>query len=194
MANWSDCRAGKRRAWRPSPAFLRRRLSEAVGFVLFLAALVLAVALASYDHEDPSWNHAVDAPIHNWIGPYGATIADVFCQSLGAAPLILPIVLFAWSFRLLLNRGVGALWLRLALLPPAIVLAATALALIPRPPRWLPRGEHGGTLGKFLPTSIAGVLHLTAPMIAMPAAALVGLPRPFILGLSRRAWLLVGEG
>src|SRR5258708_33817546 len=98
MANWSDSLAGRRRAWRPSPAFLRRRLSEAVGFVLFLAALVLAVPLASYDHEDPPWNPAVDAPIHNWIGPYGATIADAFCQSLGAAPPILPTPLFAWPF------------------------------------------------------------------------------------------------
>src|SRR5258707_12913976 len=194
MANWSDSLAGKRRAWRPSPAFLRRRLSEAVGFVLFLAALVLAVALASYDHEDPWWNHAVDAPIQNWIGPYGAPIADVFCQSLGAAPLILPIVLFAWSFRLLLNRGVGALWLRLALLPPAMVLAATALALIPGPPGWLPRGELGGTLGKFLLTSIAGVLHLTAPLIALPPAALVGIALLFILGLSRRDCRELGEG
>src|SRR5260370_41261658 len=154
MANWSDSLAGKRRSWRPSPDFLRRRLSEAVGFVLFLAALILAVALASYDHEDPSWKHAVDAPIHNWIGPYGATIADVFCQSLGAAPLILPLVLFAWSFRLLLNRGVGALWLRLALLPLAMVLAATARAPIPRPPGWLPRGELGGTVGQVLRTSV----------------------------------------
>src|SRR5260370_33611631 len=106
MANWSDSLAGKRRSWRPSPDFLRRRLSEAVRFVLFLAALVLAGALASYDPEDPSWNHAVDAPIHNWIGTYGAAIADVFCQSLRGAPLIPPIRALPWSFRPVVNRGV----------------------------------------------------------------------------------------
>ena len=112
--------------WPPAQSFLRRRLSEAVGLALFVAALLLTVLLASYDHEDPSWSHAVEAPVQNWIGPYGANLADVLCQTLGAAALILPFVLFAWSFRLLLNRGLTVLWLRLVLLPPSALLAARA--------------------------------------------------------------------
>jgi DNA segregation ATPase FtsK/SpoIIIE, S-DNA-T family len=193
MANWTDSLGDKRRRWPPAQSFFRR-LSEAAGIVLFLAALLLAVALASYDHDDPSWNHAVDAPINNWVGPYGANIADVLCQSLGAAPLILPLVLFAWSFRLLLNRGVGALWLRLALLPVAVVLAATALALIPAPQGWLLRGGLGGSLGRMLLAFIAGSFHLSAPIVAMAAAAVAGVALLYILGLSRRDWREIGQG
>jgi S-DNA-T family DNA segregation ATPase FtsK/SpoIIIE len=175
MANWTEGLDGKRRNWPPAQSFFRRRLSEAGGIALFLAALLLAVALVTYDHEDPSWNHAVDAPTHNWVGPYGATISDVLCQSLGAAPLILPVVLFAWSFQLLLYRGIPALWLRLALLPLSIVLAAGALALIPGPSGWLGRGDFGGSLGKMVLGFVAGTTHLAPPIVAMAAAALVGL-------------------
>ncbi|HEX3501418.1 MAG TPA: DNA translocase FtsK 4TM domain-containing protein [Stellaceae bacterium] len=199
MGNWTanlDAKTldGKRRAWPPTQSFFRRRLSEAGGSVLFLAALLLAVALVTYDHEDPSWNHAVDAPTHNWVGPYGATISDVLCQSLGAAPLVLPIVLFAWSFRLLLYRGIPALWLRLALLPLTTVAAAAALALIPGQSGWLARGEFGGTLGKMLLGFIADTTHLSLPIIAMAAAALVGLALLYILGLSWHDWREIGQG
>jgi DNA segregation ATPase FtsK/SpoIIIE, S-DNA-T family len=199
MANWTaELNAkdleGKRRSFPPAQSFFRRRLSELGGIALFLAALLLAVALVTYDHEDPSWNHAVDAPTHNWVGPYGANIADVLCQSLGAAPLILPIVLFAWSFQLLLYRGVQALWLRLALLPLAIVLAAAALALVPGPAGWLIHDELGGSLGKMLLGVIAGASHAAPPFIAMSAAALVGLALLFILGLSWRDWRQIGQG
>src|SRR5260221_2180160 len=180
---------GKRPGGPPAQSFFRRRLCEAAGIVLFFAALLLAVALVSYDRDDPSWNHAAlfaDAPTHNWVGPYGARIADVLCQSLGAAPLILPLVLFAWSFRLLLYRGVAALWLRLALLPLTIVLAAGALALVPGPAGWLARGDLGGMLGKTLLGLAADMTHLAPPSIAMAAASLVGLALLYILGLSWR--------
>jgi hypothetical protein len=54
MTNWSDSLAGSRLPWPPAQSFLRRFLSEAVGVVLFVAALLLTVLLASYDHDDPS--------------------------------------------------------------------------------------------------------------------------------------------
>jgi DNA segregation ATPase FtsK/SpoIIIE, S-DNA-T family len=195
MANWTDSLSGKRgRDWPSAPSFLRRRLSEAAGIALFFAALLLTIGLASYDHEDPSWNHAVDAPVHNWVGPYGANTADVLYQSFGVAPLILPIVLFAWAFRLLLNRGIGALWLRLALLPLATVLGAVALALIPIPAGWLAYGELGGSLGKVFLSFIATTAHVPAPFVAMAAAALGGVALLYILGLSRRDWQEIGQG
>jgi DNA segregation ATPase FtsK/SpoIIIE, S-DNA-T family len=194
MANWADSLEGKRRSWIPGQAFFRRRLFEATGLVLFLAALLLAIALASYDHEDPSWNHAIDAPTHNWVGPYGATVADVLCQTLGAAPLILPVVLFVWSFRLLLYRGIRRLWLRLALLPLVMVLAAAALAVIPAPSGWLARGELGGTLGRMLLAFTARVTPLAPPAIAMTAASLVGLALLYVFGLSWRDWREIGQG
>src|SRR5260221_364095 len=193
MTNWTDSLASK--PWPPMQSFVRRRLSETAGILLFLAALLLTVLLASYDHEDPSWSHAVDAPVQNWIGPYGASVADVLCQTLGGAALILPFVFFAWSFRLLLNRGLTMLWLRLVLLPPSALLAATALAIIPAPHWWgLARVGLGGWFGDRILGLLAGTAHLARPLVAMAAAALVGLSLLYILGLSRRDWRQIGQG
>src|SRR5471030_2743419 len=106
MASMTDSVAGKSRGWRRSlpqaRSFLRRRLSEALGVVLFFAALLLFLALMSYNPEDPSWNNAADAPTRNWVGPYGAHIAYVLFQVTGLAAMVLPLVLFSWSFRLLM--------------------------------------------------------------------------------------------
>jgi S-DNA-T family DNA segregation ATPase FtsK/SpoIIIE len=193
MTNWTDSLASK--PWPPMQSFVRRRLSEAAGILLFLTALLVTVLLASYDHEDPSWSHAVDAPVQNWVGPYGASVADVLCQTLGGAALILPFVFFAWSFRLLLNRGLTMLWLRLVLLPPSALLAATALAIIPAPHWWgLARVGLGGWFGDRILGLLAGTAHLARPLAAMAAAALVGLSLLYILGLSRRDWRQIGQG
>jgi S-DNA-T family DNA segregation ATPase FtsK/SpoIIIE len=195
MANWTDSLGGKHPFWQPMLSFLRRRLSEAVGIVLFFAALLLGVALATFDRTDPSWNTAVDAPTHNWIGPYGADVSDAFYQVTGAAAFILPIVLFAWSFRLLLNRGLPALWLRLLLLPPTLLLGATALAVIPMTPWWaVGRLGFGGWFGTTLLDAVGQLGLVPAPAIAMAAAALVGLLLLYILGLTRNDWRQIGEG
>src|SRR5260370_12402165 len=64
-----------------------RRLNELVGFLLFVAAILLFLALASYSPLDPSLNTA--APLggthqtHNWIGMVGALAADLLLQTMG---------------------------------------------------------------------------------------------------------------
>src|SRR5260221_567693 len=177
MTNWTDSLASK--PWPPMQSFVRRRLSEAAGILLFLAALLVTVLLASYDHEDPSWSHAVDAPVQNWIGPYGASVADVLCQTLGGAALILPFVFFAWSFRLLLNRGLTMLWLRLVLLPPSALLAATALAIIPAPHWWgLARVGLGGWFGDRILGLLAGTGPPAPPLAARSRRPQAGRRRP----------------
>ncbi|HZS84358.1 MAG TPA: DNA translocase FtsK 4TM domain-containing protein [Stellaceae bacterium] len=196
MAQWTDSLGGKAgRFWQPAQSFLRRRLSEAAGLVLFFAALLLGIALVTFDRADPSWNHAVDAPTRNWIGPYGAYLSDALLQTAGAAMLILPIVLFAWSFRLLLNRGLPNLWLRLLLLPLMLLLWATALAIIPVTP-WWPVGRLGlgGVLGAILLEAL-GQLRLVPPLAAaMGAAAIAGLLLLYVLGLTRSEWRQIGAG
>src|SRR5277367_5640899 len=147
MTNWTDGLNVASRGWQPAKSFLRRRISEVAGLILFFAALLLGVMLISYDRHDPSWSHAESTTVSNWIGPYGANLADVLYQTFGLAPLLLSLVLFAWSFRLLLNRGL-ALWGRLLLLPPMLLLAAVAIAALPVPGWWqLSRVGLGGWFG-----------------------------------------------
>src|SRR5579863_3711879 len=115
---------------------LWRRMSELFGVALLAAAVLLVLAMVSYDHGDPSWNHAVDAVQRNILGFAGASLADLLFQTLGAAAYLLPLVLLDWAVRLLLGRGLAWLWLRLVLVPPALILAAFALAIVPAPAGW----------------------------------------------------------
>jgi S-DNA-T family DNA segregation ATPase FtsK/SpoIIIE len=193
MASMSDSVAGKSRGWLPqAQSFLRRRLSEALGIVLFFAALLLFLTLVSYDHGDPSWNSAASAPTHNWVGPYGAHVADVLIQVSGLASMILPLILFAWSFRLLMNRGLSALWLRLLLIPVCLLLASTALAVLPG---WWPGSERGlgGFFGSTLMTFFIQMTHLPEPIVGMAAAASFGGLLFFVLALSRMEWRDIGQ-
>jgi S-DNA-T family DNA segregation ATPase FtsK/SpoIIIE len=180
---------------KPSPLVeaLKRRLTEGAGVLLVFASLLLAVALASFDHNDPSPNHAIDGPVTNIAGPMGAAVADLLLQAVGLAAALLPAVLLAWAFRMLLNRGVAQLTLRSALLLPLLVLGAMALQLIPAREHWPIHAGFGGVVGTM---GLKTLEHtgLPEPALAMAAAALAGLLLLYVLGLTLEDWALIGRG
>ena len=175
-------------------AALKRRLLEALGLVLLLVCLLWTLTLLTYDPRDPSLNTAVDATPHNFLGRDGAIFADVLRQSLGLAGFLIPILLLAWSLRLLLNRPLQRIWLRLALLPVILVLAALALSVLDLRAFSPPAGA-GGAIGWGLQRllSLSG-LGKVALQISMAAAALVGLLLLVTMGLSCRDWREIGGG
>src|SRR5260370_5550385 len=158
---------------KPSPRgeALKRRLTEGAGVLLVFASLLLAVALASFDHNDPSPNHAIDGPVTNIAGPIGAAVADLLLQAVGLAAALLPAVLLAWAFRLLLNRGVTQLTLRSAMLLPLLVLGAIALNLIPPGVHWPIPAGLGGIVG-LMGLDVLAHTGLPRPALAMAPAAL----------------------
>src|SRR5690606_6420132 len=109
-------------------AFLRRRLTECAGIALALAGAAAALALTSFHASDPSLNAATGGAARNWLGTAGAAGADLMLQTIGLAAWALPAVLVAWGWRVGTHRGLGRLWLRLALLPVTLLLATMALA------------------------------------------------------------------
>src|SRR5215813_2614201 len=111
-------------------AAIKQRLSEALGFALLLICMLLFLTLFTYDPRDGSLNTAVDAPPHNFLGHDGAVLADLLWQSLGFAAFLIPILLLAWSLRLLLNRPLQSIWLRAVLIPVILVLGALALSVL----------------------------------------------------------------
>ncbi|HEV3176721.1 MAG TPA: DNA translocase FtsK 4TM domain-containing protein [Stellaceae bacterium] len=180
---------------KPSPLMeaLRRRLTEGAGVLLVFASLLLAVTLASFDRNDPSPSHAIDGPVRNIAGPMGAVVADVLLQAVGLAAALLPAVLLAWAFRLLLNRGVTQLTLRSALLLPLLVLGAIALNLIPPGLHWPIPAGLGGIVG-LMGLDVLAHTGAPRPALAMAAAALAGLLLLYVLGLTLEDWALIGRG
>jgi S-DNA-T family DNA segregation ATPase FtsK/SpoIIIE len=184
------------RGWSEMATTLRRRAITATGFAILLMALLLLLTLLTYDPRDPSWDTAVVANPHNFLGRDGAIVADLLRQSVGLAAFVLPAVLCGWAFRLLLNRPLTALGRRIALLLPALVLSALALSAVDLGASAAPFNA-GGAIGWLARRALreSGFGSLTVP-VAMAAAALTGLLLLVMMGLSWRDWhdLAVGAG
>jgi len=173
---------------------LKHRLAEAFGFALLLACFLLFLSLFTYDPRDGSLNTAVDAMPHNFLGHDGAVLADLLWQSFGLACFLIPILLLAWSFRLMLHRPLRSTWARLALLPAVLTLGAVALSILDlgalSPPAG-PGGAIGWVMERLLVRSGLGTAALP---LSMAAAAVAGLLLLATMGLSLRDWRAIGAG
>ena len=80
-----------------------KRFNELIGFVGLSLAVLLALSLLSYSPHDPSFNVSAPAsasgPARNWIGPFGAHMADLFFQLCGFAAFLFPIGMFLVAMR-----------------------------------------------------------------------------------------------
>ncbi|HEV2101070.1 MAG TPA: DNA translocase FtsK 4TM domain-containing protein, partial [Stellaceae bacterium] len=147
-----------------------------------------------YNPQDPSLDTSIDSTAHNFVGRDGAVLADILHQSLGLAAYVIPIVLFGWSVRLMLDRTVRSLWLKIGLLPVALLAAALALSVLDQESLCAAPG-CGGAIGWGLQRLLAQAeLASVALPIAAMAAAAFGLLLLLILGLSWRDWRDLGGG
>jgi S-DNA-T family DNA segregation ATPase FtsK/SpoIIIE len=113
LAQW---RSGVKRS-------VRRTWAMLIGGAMGAAALLAALALASYHPTDPSLNTAAAGPVRNWIGAPGAWTADLLLSLWGlVAILLLPLVALQG---LRIARGVEAgRWLK------SLLLTAFGMTLI----------------------------------------------------------------
>jgi S-DNA-T family DNA segregation ATPase FtsK/SpoIIIE len=138
---------------------LRRRLRELGGLTLMAAAILLALALATWSVQDPSLSHATNTPIRNALGLPGAIVADLLMQLLGVAALALVLPVGIWGWRLATHRPLRRERLRLLFWIIGVLLAAGSAGCLPRSAAWpLPAGL-GGVIGDWmlrLPALLAG--------------------------------------
>jgi len=155
------------------PVFARA-LREGLFWLLAALALVLFIALASYDRSDPSFNYTGEpGRVGNLIGPLGAWLADALYMLFGWPAFLFPaaIAFSAWAG---LKHGAGArshgrstVVLRVAGLVMALAtscgLAALHFSATP-----LPQGA-GGILGQLVGDGLADVASLLgATLILLP--------------------------
>jgi DNA segregation ATPase FtsK/SpoIIIE, S-DNA-T family len=179
MVSITDGMRGNR-AILPKPGLARSALAF-IGFVLLVGTFLLATLLATYNHNDPSWNHAIDTAPTNLLGATGAKFADMLVQCFGAAALLLPIISLDWSVRLLAGRWLRRFWLRFLLTLPILFAAALALAIVPPPLRWPQNVGFGGVIGSIA-RHYLDPFGAAAPVSAMAAAALAGLILMYVSG------------
>ena len=171
--------------------FLRRRTIQLAGLVLLALAAVLALALISYAPADPSFNTANSQAVANSAGLPGAYAADLLLQAVGAASALLIVILAAWSWALLSCRGISLLWLRVALCPLSIVLAASGFAGLVQPLGWPVEAGFGGGVGGVIAAPVTAQLAAWgagSSTLAIIAFALAAIAFSAALGLPWREW------
>jgi len=88
----------------PAPGTIAEWLAQkarfAVGCALFAFGAFLVLSLLSWDANDPSFSHATDAPVTNWMGAPGAAAADLAMQFFGLATLAALVPLGFWALAL----------------------------------------------------------------------------------------------
>jgi S-DNA-T family DNA segregation ATPase FtsK/SpoIIIE len=172
---------------------LRRRLAELGGLAIIAASIAVMVALATWSVQDPSFNHATDAAVKNWLGRPGAVVSDSLMQMFGIAALavILPAAVWGWQF--ITHRAASRVRVRLAGWILGVVFCAGFVAALPVSSNWpLPAGL-GGVLGDALvrlPAFVTGdalaaeiriyvgLFYGALASVALSLACGVGVPPP----------------
>ena len=154
---------------------IRRRISESGGVALITLSALIAVALATWSVQDPSFSHATDGPVRNFLGTPGAVGADLLMQLFGLASTVLVLPVAVWGWLIATHRPFDREWMRLSFWLAGTIFAAGFAACLPRSGHWpLPTGL-GGVIGDAmlrLPAMALGPMNAIELFVA---AAIFGL-------------------
>jgi DNA segregation ATPase FtsK/SpoIIIE, S-DNA-T family len=95
----------------PNVASRSHRGAELLGLVAFALALMLLIALATFDPRDPApfFRAGADGDARNFIGPFGAFLAELLIPQLfGLSALLMPIALGLVGWKLFWCRPIEA--------------------------------------------------------------------------------------
>src|SRR5438034_5015544 len=153
------------------------RRNEIVAILLLAAGLLLSLCLvsATFYPNDPSWNSAGQTETHNWAGSLGANVAAALFQSIGLAAFLLPLLLFAASWRRLRPRGTHTSLYRLFGLVVLVLAASALLSIAKLHPLFDATVQPGGLVGTLISRGLASELNTVGATILLAAVAATGL-------------------
>ena len=151
------------------------RRNEIVAIGMFALAALLALCLASYNPDDPSWTAAADGRARNWVGSAGANVAAALYQSFGLAALLLPLLLMAAGWRHFRTRRIHAPLTRVVGLAALTLSAAALCSLYVSDPLVDRSFNAGGVVGALIAENLRGFFNTVGATVVMAAAASVGL-------------------
>jgi len=166
---------------------------EVAGYIMLVAALVVAVALASYHPRDPSWLTAASDEIANLLGRFGAMLAGVLVKLFGVLALLVPVLLAVVGWQWLKGRQLewpalqGGAWLAFVAFTGALLVGAVG-----RTPYRGGELAWGGEIGRLVAAGLTESVGLVGTVIICTAGALAGA----VLGLKgslRATFERVGE-
>ncbi len=160
------------------------------GGVTAAAGAALAIALATYNPLDPSFNAASGGAATNALGGAGALIADLAMQSLGLGAWLTAILMTAFGMARVLDaepdRGRKALRIKAAVGAVGVLLLSAAVAAPPPPAAWPLALGLGGLWGQGL----FGLVRDLFGFVHLPGAALFAGLLLAAGGLTATVWSL----
>ncbi|WP_050527019.1 DNA translocase FtsK [Pseudorhodobacter aquimaris] len=142
-------------------AMLERRGRELLGIGLIVLALAFTALLGSYSATDPGWMVATDAPVNNWLGRLGASIASTLFIIGGLGSWGIPLILGAWGLRFVTHAGEDRAMGRVVFAVIAVALASVFAATHVPGPNW-PHAAIG--LGGLFGDTVLGAMLAILPI------------------------------
>ncbi|MDE4132348.1 DNA translocase FtsK 4TM domain-containing protein [Phaeobacter sp. QD34_3] len=180
-------------------AAIEKRGKELIGIVLLGLGLMAAAMIGSYTPDDPNWMVSTDAPVQNWLGRMGASIAAPLFMVVGWGGVALAMTLLVWGGRFLLHLGSDQAIGRLVFAPVLIAVASVYAATLVPGAEWL--ATHSFGLGGLFGDTVMGALLTLAPISSHFAVKLMSLLMAlgmvvlgiFVCGFSRGELLRAGR-
>ncbi len=140
--------------------FVRRRIYELSGLILFALIVLAALALASWSPADPSYNHATGGKPLNWLGYPGAVVADQLMQLFGLGVLALLFIPLSWVLRFFRHEFLVNPKLIIACWIGATLAFSCLLGTLPVFGRWTLASGFGGNVGDVVTGGLVSVLSI----------------------------------
>ena len=178
---------------------IEKRGKELIGIALILVGLLAAAMIASYTPHDPNWMVSTNAPVQNWLGRSGASIAAPLMMVLGWGAWGIAAVLLAWGVRFAGHWGQDRALGRLIFAPIAIVLGSIYGATLEPNAAWMQTHSFG--LGGLLGDTVVGFVLTLLPigsaftikmMSLIMGVCILGMGA-FVLGFTKPELLRMGR-
>ncbi|MDF3415348.1 DNA translocase FtsK [Sulfitobacter sp. M57] len=170
---------------------IEKRGKELLGLVLILFGVMSAMMILSYTPDDPNWMVSTDAPVQNWMGRIGASIAAPLFMIVGWGAWGVAIVLIFWGARFALHWGQDRAVGRLIFAPIAVALGAIYAATLAPGPEWLQTHSFGlgGLFGDTVMGAILTILPIGSTFTVKLMSLLMGIGilalGAFVLGFTK---------
>ena len=178
---------------------LERRGRELFGIGLVMVGLLSAALMVSYTPADPSWMAATDAPVQNWLGRPGASIAAPLFLIGGWGMFAFALVFMVWGVRFALHWGQDRALERLIFAPIFVAFAAVYASTLQPGAEWV--ATHAFGLGGRGGDTVLAMMLAILPLGSAFAVKLMSLLMAigvlvfgaFVLGFTRAEVLRFGR-
>ncbi len=180
-------------------AAIEKRGKELFGICLMVLGAMALAMVWSYTPDDPNWMVSTDAPVQNWLGRIGASVAAPLFMIVGWGSWGIGVVLMAWGVRFAMHAGEDRAIGRLIFAPIAIALCSIYAATLEPGLAW--KQTHSFGLGGLFGDTVMGAILTVLPigstftvklMSFLMAIGIVALGA-FVLGFTRPELKRIGR-